>query len=123
MAPAADSESDYEDPDYDPSGYSKQSKHRSNPNTTAATATSTKKKKAATAYASKDGQGYAWEEEYKRSWDVLREDGSGSLEGAVNQLMANKRKRFVDRLCLPLTLGCEDVADADILNGSIGLKA
>lgn len=54
-----------------------------------------KHKKKATAYASKDGEGYAWEEEYKRSWDVLREDESGSLESAVNQLIANKRRRII----------------------------
>ncbi|KAI9609700.1 hypothetical protein KEM48_002874 [Puccinia striiformis f. sp. tritici PST-130] len=54
-----------------------------------------KHKKKATAYASKDGEGYSWEEEYKRSWDVLREDESGSLESAVNQLIANKRRRVI----------------------------
>ncbi|KAA1081293.1 hypothetical protein PGT21_033248 [Puccinia graminis f. sp. tritici] len=54
-----------------------------------------KHKKKATAYASKDGEGYSWEEEYKRSWDALREDESGSLESAVNQLIANKRRRVI----------------------------
>lgn len=57
--------------------------------------TQKKHKKKATAYASKDGEGYSWEEEYKRSWDVLREDESGSLESAVNQLIANKRRRVI----------------------------
>ncbi|KAG0328748.1 hypothetical protein BGZ99_004608 [Dissophora globulifera] len=37
---------------------------------------------------------YAWEEEYKRSWDVLQEDEHGSLAGVVNSLQkAAKRKR------------------------------
>lgn len=40
--------------------------------------------------------GYAWEEEYKRSWDVLQEDEHGSLAGVVNSLQqAAKRKRYV----------------------------
>jgi transcription initiation factor TFIIH subunit 2 len=39
---------------------------------------------------------YAWEEEYKRSWDVLQEDEHGSLAGVVNSLQqAAKRKRYV----------------------------
>lgn len=84
--PPADSESADNHSDYQPTtraskGNQKQTSKPKQP------------KKKATAYASKDGQGYAWEEEYKRSWDVLREDDSGSLEGAVNQLMANKRRR------------------------------
>lgn len=38
---------------------------------------------------------YAWEEEYKRSWDVLQEDEHGSLAGVVNSLQqAAKRKRY-----------------------------
>jgi len=37
---------------------------------------------------------YSWEAEYKRSWDVVQEDQSGSLAGAVASLVqANKRKR------------------------------
>ncbi|WAQ84713.1 hypothetical protein PtA15_5A286 [Puccinia triticina] len=42
-----------------------------------------KHKKNATAYPSKDGEGYSWEDE------------SGSLESAVNQLIANKRWRVI----------------------------
>ncbi|KAG9327150.1 hypothetical protein KVV02_000866 [Mortierella alpina] len=39
---------------------------------------------------------YAWEEEYKRSWDVLQEDEHGSLAGVVNSLQqAAKRKRLL----------------------------
>lgn len=39
---------------------------------------------------------YAWEEEYKRSWDVLQEDEHGSLAGVVNSLQqAAKRKRYI----------------------------
>ncbi|KAH9822609.1 hypothetical protein DFH28DRAFT_922894 [Melampsora americana] len=49
-----------------------------------------KSKKKSTAYACKDGQGYAWEDEYKQSWDILREHDSVDLATAVNQLMANQ---------------------------------
>ncbi|ORX66613.1 Ssl1-domain-containing protein [Linderina pennispora] len=38
--------------------------------------------------------GYAWEEEYKRSWDVIQEDESGSLQSAVQGIQEQlKRKR------------------------------
>lgn len=40
---------------------------------------------------------YSWEEKYKRSWDVLQEDGSGSLAGVISNLEAQllKKKRIV----------------------------
>ncbi|KAK5670709.1 hypothetical protein BDV3_005089 [Batrachochytrium dendrobatidis] len=44
-----------------------------------------------------NGQGYAWEEEYKRSWDILMEDDSGSLQGMVatmQQQLLLKRRRL-----------------------------
>lgn len=43
---------------------------------------------------SKSKDGYSWEATYKRSWDAVHEDESGSLAGAVRDLLdANKRKR------------------------------
>ncbi|KAJ2880984.1 hypothetical protein IWW38_005865, partial [Coemansia aciculifera] len=39
--------------------------------------------------------GYAWEEEYKRSWDVIQEDASGSIQSAVmglNDQRSRKRR-------------------------------
>ncbi|CAG8746846.1 6970_t:CDS:2, partial [Acaulospora morrowiae] len=39
--------------------------------------------------------GYAWEEEYKRSWDVLQEDEDGSLKRTIDQLQIRKRKRLL----------------------------
>ena len=40
------------------------------------------------------GGGYAWEDEYRRSWDIVQEDASGSLEGIVSDLVdARKRRR------------------------------
>lgn len=39
---------------------------------------------------------YAWEEEYKRSWDILQEDDDGTLDRLVNSLKhQRKRKRCV----------------------------
>ncbi|EPQ27140.1 uncharacterized protein PFL1_05421 [Pseudozyma flocculosa PF-1] len=39
--------------------------------------------------------GYSWEATYKRSWDNVHEDESGSLESAVRQMIeSNKRKRI-----------------------------
>ncbi|CED85131.1 tfiih basal transcription factor subunit ssl1 [Phaffia rhodozyma] len=37
--------------------------------------------------------GYSWEASFERSWDVVQEDESGSLEGAVETLMARGRRR------------------------------
>ncbi|KAJ3364720.1 hypothetical protein GGF31_008931 [Allomyces arbusculus] len=40
--------------------------------------------------------GYAWEEEYKRSWDVLQEDENGLISTTVTQLSNQlKRKRLL----------------------------
>ncbi|KAJ2808354.1 hypothetical protein H4S07_003431 [Coemansia furcata] len=39
--------------------------------------------------------GYAWEEEYKRSWDVIQEDASGSIQSIVlgiNDQLRHKRR-------------------------------
>ena len=50
-------------------------------------------------------QGYSWEEEYHRSWDVLQEDEEGSLVGVVAGIMqAGKRKRTL-RDTTPLQRG------------------
>jgi len=39
---------------------------------------------------------YSWEEEYKRSWDVIQEDESGSLSSVVDRLQQQlKRKRLL----------------------------
>ncbi|KAG0823948.1 hypothetical protein G6F62_006536 [Rhizopus arrhizus] len=37
--------------------------------------------------------GYAWEEEYKRSWDVLQEDAEGNLSSVVSQLQQQRKRR------------------------------
>lgn len=38
-------------------------------------------------------KGYDWEQEYKRSWDVLQEDSEGRLESAVAQLQQQAKRR------------------------------
>lgn len=41
-------------------------------------------------------QPYAWEASYTRSWDTVQEDEAGSLQGAVEDLIARgRRKRYV----------------------------
>ena len=40
--------------------------------------------------------GYSWEEEYKRSWDVLQEDEDGSLRHTITSIQNQKRKRQGD---------------------------
>lgn len=38
-------------------------------------------------------QPYAWEASYVRSWDTVQEDEAGSLQGAVDELIARNRRR------------------------------
>jgi hypothetical protein len=38
--------------------------------------------------------GYAWEEEYKRSWDILQEDEDGSIKHIVQQLQQTRKRYF-----------------------------
>jgi transcription initiation factor TFIIH subunit 2 len=44
-----------------------------------------------------DGGGYAWEEKYKRSWDLVQEDAYGSLQGVISTLQQQllKKKRYL----------------------------
>ncbi|KAJ2158579.1 hypothetical protein GGF46_003671 [Coemansia sp. RSA 552] len=37
--------------------------------------------------------GYAWEEEYKRSWDVIQEDASGSIQSSVEGISDQRKRR------------------------------
>ncbi|KAJ3214123.1 hypothetical protein HDU67_002032 [Dinochytrium kinnereticum] len=53
----------------------------------------------------KSGKGYLWEEEYKRSWDVLQEDEDGSLQGVVNSIVLQKRRRLQARDTRPVQRG------------------
>ncbi|KIM69242.1 hypothetical protein SCLCIDRAFT_104188, partial [Scleroderma citrinum Foug A] len=49
-------------------------------------------------------QAYTWEASYTRSWDTVQEDETGSLQGAVEDLMARgRRRRYVTHvtLCWP----------------------
>ncbi|KAL7748046.1 hypothetical protein RI367_006592 [Sorochytrium milnesiophthora] len=41
--------------------------------------------------------GYSWEEEYKRSWDVLQEDDNGLLSTAVDRLTTQLKRRRLNR--------------------------
>ncbi|KAJ3102192.1 hypothetical protein HDU96_009720 [Phlyctochytrium bullatum] len=57
------------------------------------------------AHRGKSGKGYLWEEEYKRSWDVLQEDEKGSLEGVVASIVMQKRRRLQTRDTRPIQRG------------------
>jgi transcription initiation factor TFIIH subunit 2 len=52
------------------------------------------KKKAPEALKGASG-GYAWEDEYRRSWDIVQEDESGSIESIVSGLVESQKKRFL----------------------------
>lgn len=54
-----------------------------------------RKKKSSHAMATEDG-GYAWTADYKRSWDAVQEDASGSITSAVEGIIeAGKRRRLL----------------------------
>uniref|UniRef100_A0A060T899 General transcription and DNA repair factor IIH n=1 Tax=Blastobotrys adeninivorans TaxID=409370 RepID=A0A060T899_BLAAD len=57
------------------------------------------------AQASASGGGYAWEDEYHRSWDIVQEDAAGSLEGAVAGLVADQKKRRAIKDARPVRRG------------------
>jgi hypothetical protein len=40
-----------------------------------------------------DVQGYSWEATYTRTWDAVQEDEGGSLQGAIEELLARGRRR------------------------------
>ncbi|KAJ9086006.1 hypothetical protein DSO57_1008521 [Entomophthora muscae] len=42
-------------------------------------------------------KGYSWEEEFKRSWEVVQEDDSGSLKSLVATLQQQLKKRRLQR--------------------------
>ena len=53
---------------------------------------------------SKD-QGYSWEATYKRSWDAVAEDDSGSLESAVRSMIEGSKRRRVLKDVAPVQRG------------------
>lgn len=42
--------------------------------------------------------GYTWEDEYRRSWDIVQEDESGSLETIVSGLVESQKKRYLKNI-------------------------
>ncbi|ODV86248.1 hypothetical protein CANARDRAFT_27501 [[Candida] arabinofermentans NRRL YB-2248] len=42
--------------------------------------------------------GYAWEDEYRRSWDIVQEDESGSIESIVLGLVESQKKRYLKNI-------------------------
>ncbi|CCH43771.1 General transcription factor IIH subunit 2 [Wickerhamomyces ciferrii] len=39
--------------------------------------------------------GYSWEDEYQRSWDIVKEDEAGSIAGIVSGLLQHQKKRII----------------------------
>lgn len=72
----------------------------------AAAAAASAKAKAASASKSKSkDQGYSWEATYKRSWDAVAEDDSGSLESAVRSMIEGSKRRRVLKDVAPVQRG------------------
>ncbi|ODV93621.1 hypothetical protein PACTADRAFT_51397 [Pachysolen tannophilus NRRL Y-2460] len=42
-----------------------------------------------------NGGGYSWEDDYQRSWDIVKEDEAGSLETIVSGLVEARKKRYL----------------------------
>jgi len=40
-----------------------------------------------------EGGGYAWEEQYKRSWDVIQEDASGQISMTAMRMQELLKRR------------------------------
>lgn len=49
--------------------------------------------------------GYAWEDEYHRSWDVVKEDEEGSLAGVVAGMVEASKKRRILKSAVPFQRG------------------
>ncbi|KAI3404423.2 hypothetical protein KGF56_002820 [Candida oxycetoniae] len=51
--------------------------------------------------------GYAWEDEYQRSWDIVKDDklGSGSFEAMVQTIIENRKKKIMKSLSTPFQRG------------------
>ncbi|SJX65704.1 probable SSL1-TFIIH subunit (transcription initiation factor), factor B [Sporisorium reilianum f. sp. reilianum] len=62
-------------------------------------------KAAANAKSKQKDQGYSWEATYKRSWDAVAEDDSGSLESAVRSMIEGSKRRRVLKDVAPVQRG------------------
>lgn len=51
--------------------------------------------------------GYAWEDEYQRTWDIVKEDGEGerSLELLVQQMIESRKKKIMKNPTTPFQRG------------------
>ena len=45
----------------------------------------------------KGANGYAWEDEYQRSWDIVKDDeqGGNSFEAMVQSIIENRKKKIM----------------------------
>lgn len=69
-------------------------KRKGNKRTNGKDSSAMTKKKAPESLKGANG-GYAWEDEYRRSWDIVQEDESGSIESIVSGLVESQKKRFL----------------------------
>ncbi|KAI5953803.1 hypothetical protein CANMA_004641 [Candida margitis] len=55
----------------------------------------------------KRANGYAWEDEYQRSWDIVKDDelGSGSFEAMVQTIIENRKKKIMKNPSTPFQRG------------------
>lgn len=55
----------------------------------------------------KRANGYAWEDEYQRSWDIVKDDelGSGSFEAMVQSIIENRKKKIMKNPSTPFQRG------------------
>lgn len=55
----------------------------------------------------KKANGYAWEDEYQRSWDIVKDDewGNGSFEAMVQSIIENRKKKIMKNPSVPYQRG------------------
>lgn len=55
----------------------------------------------------KGANGYAWEDEYQRSWDIVKDDelGSNSFEAMVQSIIENRKKKIMKNPSTPFQRG------------------
>ena len=55
----------------------------------------------------KGANGYAWEDEYQRSWDIVKDDeqGGNSFEAMVQSIIENRKKKMMKNPSTPFQRG------------------
>ncbi|CUM67255.1 uncharacterized protein PRCAT00004948001 [Priceomyces carsonii] len=72
----------------------------------------------------KHNNGYAWEDQYQRSWDIVKddEDGTRSLESIIQTMIENRKKKIMKNSSTPFQRGIIRTLIV-IIDGSLSMLA